>query len=190
MKIDKKLNLVIPLERDTGTIYAFSTPIRREIFEANFRVISQAFAQLWAGGLGMHAGPRVAALVIRGVAEDMGIWAGVEGVEATLVAEFRRLTNVLMPVDGNWVHIPYEDAIRRDLLTDDEFSEVEGAIAFFMVNSAMHKKVPGEQINRAAAGMWGLEVTLSSISEYRASLMPPTVAATSGETAKLSSIPS
>lgn len=199
MKIDKKLNLVIPLERDTGTIYVFSTPITREVFEAHYKVISKTFTQLWAGGLGLHGGPRVAALELRSVAQSTprvdgegSMWDGPEGVEATLMNEIRRLTNVLLPAeDGRgYTNIPYDTAVNQKLLTDEEMQEVEGAATFFIVNWAMHRRVVAIGILTSAAVMWGQRVTSLPLSEYRSTLTVSTPPEPTGGSPQLSSVPS
>ena len=76
MKIDKKLNLVIPIETDDGTLYVHSMPIRREIFDTYFLVLSKTFAAIHGEGLGEIAGPRVAALILKKIAMDTGMWEG------------------------------------------------------------------------------------------------------------------
>lgn len=197
MKIDRKLNLVIPIERDDGPLYIFSMPVDRLVFERYFLVISKTFSRVYQENLGFLGGPRVCALMLKEVAQNTprsdrsgSLWDGPDGVENGLVAEIRRLTNVLAPTDGGWRQIPYEDALKRDMLTEDEVSEVEGAITFFIVNWCMHKKAVAEAILQSAAGMWGLEVTSSSITEYRSSLTISTPPEPSGEKEALSSIPS
>jgi len=89
MKLDKALNLVIPIDQDEGRIYVHSTPISLEVFEKYFLAISKTFAAIYSEGLNVLAGPRVAALMLRRVSDDLGLDTG-------LIDEIRRLSNVIV----------------------------------------------------------------------------------------------
>lgn len=184
MQIDKKLNLVLEIEREDGTvIHVHSTPIRKEVFASNHRVIAKTFARIYGDGLGTLAGPRVAALVMREIAETMG------GADS-LFNEINRLTTVLVPSSSGWDSLPLPDAIARKLLSDDEASEVENAVAFFIVASAMHKRPELKAVMDVMHGIWGGQTVLSTSTEFAASLPTSTAVASSGETVRASSIPS
>lgn len=178
MKINRQLNLVVPIERESQTYRVFSSPISLEVFQTYFRVISKTFARFALDNIGFVSGPRVAAMMLRDVArttprsDDVTAnWLdGPDGVELGLMAEIRRLTNVIMPGESGWQVVPFEDAIRRKVFDADEISEVEGAICFFSVNFAVHRRSTAEAIIGAACGMWGMETTLSTLSEYKNSL--------------------
>jgi hypothetical protein len=173
VKIDRRLNLVIPIRRedDAVTIYVHSMPISRAVFEDNFVLISRAFSMMHAAGLGHFAGPRVAAMIIKRVAIELGVWEGDNGVGNTLMNEIRRLTNVVVPVAGQgWRTIPFEDALRQELLTEDEASEAENAICFFTLASAMHLRRQVAGILDLAAGLWETQTSLLNVTEYANSL--------------------
>jgi hypothetical protein len=182
VNIDRKLNLVIPLERaDGGDLYVYSIPMRREVWEHFFMVLAKTFTVIYQGQLGWMSGPRVAGLLLREVAQttmradgSSSWWEGDDGVEMSLLPEMRRLTSVLVPEGGVWRQVLLDDAVDKKLLTDDEVAEVTGALAFFTVNSAMHKpKVLAAMLN-AAAGVWGWQITSSTLSEFRSSLTTST----------------
>ena len=62
MHINRKLNLVIPIERADGSqIFTHSTPISAEVFDKYFLVIAKTFSAIYSEGLGPLGGPRVAA---------------------------------------------------------------------------------------------------------------------------------
>lgn len=184
MKIDSKLNLIVPVERENGqTIYVHSTPISREVWEQNFLVISKTFAGIYAEGLNIHTGPRIAALMLKRIAQQMDAWDGPNGIESTLVAEIRRLTNVVMPSDSGWTTIPMQEAVNRKLFDADDLSEVDNAITFFIVASAMHKKKEAGDVIRGAARLWGAQTTSLNSTAYAASLPTSTATASSGVTA-------
>lgn len=191
MKLNRKLNLIVPLDRgdDGPSPRVFATPIRRETFEEYHAVIARTFTRIYAEKLHIFGGPRVAALMLRETAKETpraggSWWEGPDGVENGLLREIRRLTNVLVPTEAGWQTIPYEDAVKREFLDEEEAAEVEGALAFFTVNSAMHTRALATQILQSAAEMWGWEVSSSALTEYRSGLPTSTPAETS--TAKVS----
>lgn len=190
MNIDRKLNLVLPVERETGAIYVHSTPISKAVFETYFEVISKTFASIYGGGHAVQAGPRIAAMMLKKVATDMGIWGGQAGVENGLMNEIRRLSNVIAIGDRGWETMPLDDAIARDVLGEDDLSEVENAIVFFIVASSMHKKTDLPAVLGGMGVLWDALTTSSNSTEYANSLKTSTRDEPTGETAKPSSIPS
>ncbi len=176
MQIDKRLNLVCPIERETGTIYVHSQPIGREVFKRHFLVIARTFASIYGNGLNVMAGPQVAALMLEKVAADMG---QSEDVENGLMAEIRRLSNVVMAGPNGWETLPYQDAIKRGLFSSDEIEETEGTIVFFIVASCMHKKSELPAILVTMTEWWGLQTSLLDCTGFAKSLTTSTVTATS-----------
>jgi hypothetical protein len=177
VRIDRRLNLVIPIDRDDGlTDYVHSTPISREIFEKYFLVLSKAYAEIYGGGLGVIAGPRVAALLVKKFAAEMG---GQYEKEVTdgLIPEIHRLTNVIVAGVGM---VPYQQALDQKRVSDDDAAEVENALVFFTVASHMHKQQDRTGILQGAASLWGAQTTLSNCTEYAASLRTSTPPASIG----------
>lgn len=186
MRINKKLNIVIPFEGG----HVHSTPISREIFEKYFESISKAMTSIYKGGLGTMAGPRVASLMLKKHAIEDGCWEGPDGVESGLMNEIKRLSNVIVPGDRGWITSPYYDAIQKELLDSDEISEVENALVFFTLASAFHKKNELPGILLGANKFWGSETTFLNSTEYANSLKTLTEAENTGEKVIHSSIPS
>lgn len=170
-RIDRKLNLVIEIDRDDGPLYVHSTPIRIEIFRKYYLPISNCFAEMWSQGPSyiIASAPRVASLALRQTAENLGVWEGDEGVENGLMREIRRLTNVTSPGPNGWDVLPMEMAISRGLMTDQEMLEVENAIVFFTVASCMVRAKDLAELS-SRIGVWGLQTTLLNATEYTASL--------------------
>ena len=181
MRIDAKLNIVIEVETDEGTIFVHSVPISRDVFERYFLVISKTFAAIISEGLSFISGPRVAAMMLKKIATDMGVWEGRDGVSNGLVAEIRRLSNVIIPTSSGWKTVPFQDAIDKKLMNEDDIAEVEGIIAFFICASAMTRKTEIAAILDRMQ-LWGARVTSLNCTEYAASL--PTL--TQGETSPTS----
>jgi hypothetical protein len=193
--INDALNLVIPVRsNDSGVeIYAYHTPISREVFEANYRPLAAAKSALSAKGVYymMDAGPRIAALTLRDEgkkdAQDQGD-AGDGGVSA-LLGEIRRLTMILAPSGGSWNMLPVDSAIAQGLIDADEWNEAESAIVFFTFHSALSRKADRARVATATASVLKGWSTSSSAMEYIGSL--PTLTSTAATAAKVvSSVPS
>jgi hypothetical protein len=190
MRLNEKLNLVIPIydADDKISAYAHSTPISREAFEDSFVLISKTFSAIHGEGLGSIAGPRVASLILREVAKRNDDKAGTLTAAAlTLMNEIRRLTNVLTPGPNGWTMIPFEEAAKT--IDPDDLSEVENAIVFFIVYSAMHKRQTLKDLLTGAAKMWGAQVSSLTPTAFAASLPTSTETVNIGEIAHRSSLP-
>lgn len=190
MRINDKLNLVIPVDIDSGSAYVHSTPLARETFEEYFMLISKTFAAIYRQGLEIVAGPRVAMLLLRQVARDLGVLEGPKREPAAmLIAEMRRLTNVAIPdADKGWELYSLQDVIDRELLSPDDISEVEGAVCFFMCASAMHRRKELPVILSGMTSLWDAQTVSSGFSEFAVSLRQSTEAI--GSAMKTSSVPS
>jgi len=191
MQIDKKLNLVLTVDRaDRASIFVHSTPIRQEIFTRYYAIIAKTFTRIYGDGLGFLAGPRVAAMILRDVAKAQEQLDGPGGAENGLLNEIKRLTAVIAPGISGWETLPFVEAVARKILSDDEVSEVENAIVFFIVASAMHRKSELTGVLDGAKAIWGGQIVSSTSTEYAASLPISTTAEASGAREIASSIPS
>src|SRR6516164_7582064 len=115
-KLNRKLNLVLDVETEKGTVHIHSTPISRTVFEDNFLVISRAFTSVYTNSLGPVTGPRVAALLLRDEAKKMDVW---DKTQQSLIAEIHRLTSVIFPGDSGWETVPWDVAKKRGILDED-----------------------------------------------------------------------
>lgn len=190
MQINKKLNLVIPIERDDGSkVYIHSMPVPRETFEMYFRVMAKAFADIQRLGMAVMSGPKIAEISLRQTATDANVWEGDDGVKNGLMGEIRRLTSIILPTPQGWQTLPLTDAIGAELISEEDVQEAEGAIVFFILSSAMSPRSVLEINLRATTEWWGSQVTSSNVSEFARSLPPLTKADSSGAKAKASSTP-
>jgi len=189
MKINRALNLVIPIESEKGQLYVHSTPISREIFEQYFLVISKTFAAIFSEGLGAIAGTRVAYLMLKQVSENMGIWTGTSGVKAGLVNEIIRLSNVMIPSEKGWKSIPLHTAIEKGMIDSETVAEIEGELVFFTSVSMMNKRNQIASIMDTVNGLWGSQTTLLNVMEYMNSLTTSTEVESFGEMETTSSLP-
>lgn len=189
MIIDDKLNLVMPLYRSASdgveVIYAYvhSVPVSREVFEASFLLISKTFAAIHGEGLGEIAGPRIASLLLKEVGKNMG------GAGQAFMNEVRRLSAVVTRNgSGAWGSMPLQDAIDQKTLDEEDIFEVENAITFFIVESAMHRRKMLRLTMPGAATLWGAQISSLDCMAFVASLRTSTVTAVSAPTQ--SSLPS
>lgn len=189
MKVDRKLNLVIPVERPDGPIYIHSVPISRAVYERHYLILAKTFALIWDEGLRTLSGPSVAAMVLRDVAKGRNVWDGPEGVEAGLMAEIRRLSNVSLPGPKGWESIPLQEAIDTDKLDEDEIAEVEGEIVFFTLECCLRQRARLPIFLQVMTQTWRLGLTSLDATEYNNSLPTLKPEENTGETVKASSIP-
>jgi hypothetical protein len=193
IRINKKLNLVLPVDLDeTRKAYVHSMPLSREAFEANYLVLSKTFTAIYGEGLGPVLGPRVAMLMMKEQAENLGAShaaperraeakaAAWEYTQTSLINEIYRLTSVVLPGAGGWDIIPYTEALKRDLFDDEQVSEVENAIVYFTVASALHRKNELPMAFDGLKSMWNAQTTLSNVTAFKNSLQTSTQVETTG----------
>jgi hypothetical protein len=184
MKIDRQLNLVIPIygegEDTPPVMYVHAAPLSREVFEANFLIISRTIAAVHGHGLGIQAAPRIAMLLLRNEAKAIG--ADEESV-AALIAEMRRLASVITATPTGWTTMPLDDALAARILDDEDVSEVENAMAFFTCASSMLRKVERAAVLNGAAKMWGAQTSSLNSTAFANSLPISTGTGNSGEKA-------
>lgn len=166
-RLNRKLNLVLTVETEKGTVHIHSTPIARTVFEDNFLVISRAFTAVYTNSLGPVTGPRVAALLLRDEAKKMEVW---EKTQQSLMAEVYRLTNIIAPGAGGWETMPWDVAKKRNILDEDTASEVENCIVYFICASSIHLRAEMAVATEGLRALWGAQTTLSNVTEYMHSL--------------------
>lgn len=190
MQIDRKLNLVIPVETEKGEVLVHSMPIGVATFRRYYREIGRTFASIHNEGLGVAAGPRVAAYLLETVSRETGTWEGEGGVEQGLMAEIRRLTNAIVPKAGGGTEIiPWQQVASNKLIDEEDVGEVENAIVFFTVAWSMWRRDVRAIMMTGAANLWGARLESSSITELQGSSQTSIAVASSGEKVTPSSIP-
>lgn len=180
MKINEKLNLVIPMEDSAGQVYYLhSTPLSREAFDANYLLLSQAFSLMVEQGIQVTAGPRVANLVLRDLAERQDRMTAYDAI----IAEIKRITTVIKPSASGWEPLPLSSALARGVVTEDELSDAVSLIVFFTLTSALWSGKRLDASLNFMNGLWGTENTSLNSTAFTASLPTSTEGANSGETA-------
>jgi hypothetical protein len=169
--INRRLNLVLPIELDENhTIYFHSMPIQKEVFEANYLLLTRTLSNLYANGIGPSMAPRIAALSLRDTAKEMD---DKKDISVNLMNEIYRLTNVIMPAaqnGGGWQTLTYYDVKSRKLVDEQILMEVENAIVYFIVASALHLRSELPMAYQGLTGIWKAETISLSAMEYTRSL--------------------
>lgn len=212
MKIDEKRNLCLPIVTETVTkkvdgkdmteevvkLWAFHSPISREVFEQNYRVLSATKSALASRGSHylMSSGPRIAALTLRDEGRKDAAARGSfdetgnvrDDETPALFAELRRLTMVLCPGQHGWDMLPIDTAISAEKIDSEDWEEALSEIVFFTCHLAMARKADRETTARAVASMLGASITSLAPTAFIASLPNSTPAEPTRPAA--SSIPS
>lgn len=187
MKIDRKLNLVLSVTRDDGVeLHVHSTPISREIYEANFLILSKAISAMYEEGLAPGICSRVALMMMRKVAAKLG---DTDALEKMLLPEIWRLTNVLMPTERGWETVPFQTVINNKMMSDNDIAEVQNFICFFIAASWVHKKAELHAVIYPLLTASGGSTTLLTCTEYGSSLQTSKPEENTGATVTASSIP-
>lgn len=192
--INRKLNLVVPINRADGTVlYVHSTPIKSETFEFYHLVLAKTWSGFVQNGLDPRSAPSVAALILKETARNTVrapgySWSeGADGVvgESGLMAEMVRLSNVVVSSkDKGWTTLPFSMALSQGIVDEDEKSEVMNLLTFFTVASSMPPRVDREKIILGMVAMYELQTTLLNCMEFATSLKTLIPAETSGENAE------
>jgi hypothetical protein len=169
MKIDKKLNLIVPVEGREGDTVFHSTPIFFDTFKKYHFVICAAFTKLLTADM-VITGPKIAAMTLEEVAKEMGKWDGSDGVENGLMAEIARLTNVIVLTANGWDTIPVNIALDREYVSQEDWEEAKQRIVFFILVSAMAKNDSKSDLLEIMNGIWLTQTTLSTVTEFKNSL--------------------
>lgn len=187
MKIDKKLNLVLEIERDDNSVVAIHhTPISSEIYKSHFRFISKVLFGLYMDGMTPAQCTRLVHDAMLESIRDNG--DRFKDVEKTLLNEIWRLTNVVVPGERGWETVPFYEAMKGEWLSSGDVDEVKNYVCFFTSASWVHgrRELPGMYEMVAQSGV--LTTSLDS-TEYARSLPTSTLAANTGAMETPSSIP-
>jgi hypothetical protein len=178
--INRRLNLVLPVETEKGKIWVHSVPISREVFESNYLLMTKTLSSIYSNGIGPSMAPRIAALMLRDTAKEMDETADVSG---PLIQEIYRLTNFLMPSSngGGWQTVSFSEVKMKKLVDEQILSEVENTIIYFIVASALHLKSELPMAYQGLKSTWNAQTTLLNVTEYGNSLQTVTPVESTGE---------
>jgi hypothetical protein len=187
MQINTALNLVIPIRYDDAgkpTAYAYHTPIAREVFESNYRLIGGTLAMLQSKSVGTNV-VDVATLALKDIgrrdAREWGLPEGLSleegGTAMPLLAELKRLTQVIVPAPTGYLTIPVDVALNTGQIEMADWLEAEAAIVFFTVGYATKRRNLPQVAADLASPLSGSITSLQPM-EWAASLSTSTATAT------------
>ena len=141
MQITSDLRLTFPIKwNDAGepTVYAYHTPISRQVFELNYRLIGGTLAMLQSKSVGTNV-VDVATLALKDIgrrdAREWGLPEGLSvedgGMAVPLLAELKRLTSIIAPTPEGSRSIPVDKALQANLISAEDWEEAEAALVFF-----------------------------------------------------------
>jgi hypothetical protein len=188
--MNRKLNLVLEIERDGGAkLFVHSTPISREVFEANFIAIGAAISILYREGLHPTLCTGMTYLAFKKLMTEKPEQYG--ALDQMLLQEIWRLTNVAVPTPKGWETVPFGEAMQAPgkYLDEEEIAEIMNFLCYFTAASWVHgqKELRGvyEVLKTLGAQTSSLDYTA-----FLSSLTTSKAAENTGETAKPSPIPS
>ena len=192
MKIDRNLSLVMQVQTDkNGTVYIHSTSVSRSVFEQFYlelgKVFSQCFDSINQAHLALSA-PQLAYPALKSIATKAGNWDGAGGVKFGLINEIIRLTNVIVSTEKGWETMPFDIAVKNEVLNEDEEAEAISSLVFFTAISKVAPKDLKNSFLEMAGALRSWELTFSECTEYTNGLPILTKKESTGKKVKESSI--
>jgi len=192
VKIDRNLNLVMQVQTGrNGLVYIHSASISRSVFEQFYlelgKVFSQCFDSINQAHLALSA-PQLAYPALKSLALKAGNWDGNGGVKFGLINEIVRLTNVIMSTEKGWETIPFDVAVKREILDEDEEAETLSSLVFFTAISKVAPKDLKNSFLEMAGALRNWEISSLDCTAFQNGLPIQTKPETTGKKVKESSI--
>ncbi len=185
MKINNDLNLIIPVEREEGTIYVHAKPIGWDVFELYHRTLGAAYEALTSDGLNLVVCLATARIALKDAAVTLDRWDGADGVKNGFLGELQRTAMVHFPTEKGWEDLMLVDAVRRGIIDEDEQREVENALVFFTLCYRMFTKDRRAKMLNAMALVGGYQLSSSNDTEFKDSLLTLTTEESTKEAGSL-----
>ena len=192
MKIDRNLNLVMRVETEnSNNVYIHSASISRSVFEQFYLELGKVFSQCFDSNNPSHlalSAPQLAYPALKSIATNAGTWDGVGGVKFGLVNEIIRLTNVVFANERGWEAVPFDVAVKREIVNEDEQFEILSSIVFFTAISKVAPKDLRVSFLEMAGALRNWELSSSDCTEFTNGLLILTKKEPTGKKAKESSL--
>lgn len=170
-KLDRNLNFVIPL---VGGAIVYAIPISKAVFEQHYMELAKVYSTIQEQGL-ITTGASIAARMLRQLEDQQHV-----NIEP-LLSEIRRLCQVAIPSDSGYNIELLDDARRKDLLDDEDVSEVENFLAFSIAVSHLSSRAQAASLLEWVRGMRNVEVTSLSFTALLDSFKTSIEKETSGQ---------
>lgn len=187
MKINRKLNLVVPVDLADGesTGHVHATAVSKEVYIKHIILLGKVYSSIFSENLHCVSGPRIAYFLLKEIAEKQKIWEGIDGVNNTLINEIIRLSNLIYPVEGKgYDTMPLDVAIDKGII---DLDEAINELVFFTCFSAINKTYQLEVWMSTVNMLWNSVTTYLNATEYTTSIKTSNVTGNTGETEKTSS---
>ena len=132
--------------------------------------------------------PQLAYPALKSIATNAGNWDGVGGVKFGLVNEIIRLTNVVFANERGWEAVPFDVAVKREIVNEDEQFEILSSIVFFTAISKVAPKDLRVSFLEMAGALRNWELSSSDCTEFTNGLLILTKKEPTGKKAKESSL--
>ena len=168
-EINRRLNIVDEVTNGDITVYVHSTPIRREIFDQHYLLLTKTINRMYDESITPVMGARIAQRLIRDVATEMGASVR-EKLDTLLFPEIWRLTNVLVPEPerGGWTTLPFEKAVKDGLVDEDDADAVRNHLVFFTAASWVHtRRELKDLIYPMMTAALGSQIVSSSCTDFK-----------------------
>ena len=174
-----------------GLVYIHSASIGRSVFEQFYlelgKVFSQCFDSVNQAHLALSA-PQLAYPALKSIATKADNWDGAGGVKFGLVNEIIRLTNVVFAGENGWETLPFDVAVKREILDEDEEAETLSSLVFFTAISKVAPKDLKNSFLEMAGALRNWELTSLDSTEFQNGLPISTKKGNTGKKAKESSV--
>ena len=179
IKLNRKLNIVLPpFVIENGQAHVYSSPISLVVFREHYKVLGRVFTEIQRLGYGPITGPSLAAYLFRDEAKAFDD----EQHSEMLLHEIRRLTYVVHPGERGWQNSPFIDAVKRNILTEEQNDEAENFLVYFTCASWI--RLPNEAVAMDALRViWHVQTISSTVMEFMSSLPTSTQDESTGEIA-------
>lgn len=181
MEIDRKLNLVLTLDKEVGRekdpetgeekkvfkpyAYVHHTPILKAVYDSHFWILTQAVHKLYSARMTPAIASRVAMGVLMQVAKENG---AEKSIAEGLLPEIWRNTMVMMQTENGYEQIPLHEAERS--MPADDVREVRNYVSFFTAASWFHWRQEREDGLYPAMIDSGAQIVSLTSTEYLDSL--------------------
>lgn len=194
LRIDERLNLVAPIDRPDGSVvWLHAQPISVQAYDRYWFVLAKVFASIYGEGLNTIAGPKIAHRLLRRLAneEDADDDKKPDGVFNGLMPEIRRMARVVAPTaQTGWDIIPFEEAAKKGIISEEDADEIEGLLVFFTVAWHLHKRGKERQaVMDLVARRLDASMSSQSLSAFANSLRTSSATGNTGATRPIPSLP-
>lgn len=150
-KIDRRLNVVLEVERAGSSLHVHSIPIPEEVYDQHWEVMTHAVNSMY---MQRYLPPMCVRVGMKQLLKSADMLGARKSVEGDLLPHIWRLTTVIVPGKGV---IPFDVALRGNDLDADDITEVKEYLSYFTCASWVHpRRELGDMLYRMLDGSGAL----------------------------------